>query len=240
MTALFDEIGVALPWQWQLAFFVRIAAACLCGAAVGFERSRRFKEAGIRTHCIVCCTAAVFMILSKYAFAGLGGQTVSGYGEADPGRIAAQVVCSIGFLGAGVIFKHGSSIKGLTTAAGIWATSAIGMAIGAGLYYVGFFTTGLVVLLQILMHRFTVGSDAYSTNTVTIVAKDNDACRDWLLQRFQEWGVQSTNSSAGRNSNGTVTYRVTLRVSTRFDFQELLAMLQGSGDILSVSFTGES
>ena len=114
------------------------------------------------------------------------------------------------------------------------------MAIGAGLYYVGFFTTGLVVLLQILMHRFTVGSDAYSTNTVTIVAKDNDACRDWLLQRFQEWGVQSTNSSAGRNSNGTVTYRVTLRVSTRFDFQELLAMLQGNGDILSVSFTGES
>ena len=239
MTALLNEMGAGFPWQWHLAFFVRIAAASLCGAAVGFERSRRFKEAGIRTHCIVCCTAAVFMILSKYAFAALNGQRVSGYGEADPGRIAAQVVCSIGFLGAGVIFKNGSSIKGLTTAAGIWATSAIGMAIGAGLYYVGFFTTSLVVLLQILMHRFTVGSDAYSTNTVTIVAKDTDACRDWLLERFREWGVQATSSSAGRNSNGTITYRITLRVSARFDVQTLLAMFRDSGDILSVSFSGE-
>ena len=113
------------------------------------------------------------------------------------------------------------------------------MAIGAGLYYVGFFTTGLVVLLQILMHRFTVGSDAYSTNTVTIVAKDTDACRDWLLERFREWGVQATSSSAGRNSNGTITYRITLRVSARFDVQTLLAMFRDSGDILSVSFSGE-
>ena len=100
---------------------------------IGFERSKRLKEAGVRTHCMVAFGAALMMIISKYGFADLTEGNIFLYGTrgADASRIAAQVVSGIGFLGAGVIFKTGISIKGLTTAAGLWTTSAIGMALGA-------------------------------------------------------------------------------------------------------------
>ena len=101
----------------NLEFFIRIVLAAILGALVGLERSKRQKEAGVRTHCIIACTSALFMILSKYAFVDLVG--VAGLRGADPARIAAQVVSGISFLGAGVIFKNGNSIRGLTTAAGM-------------------------------------------------------------------------------------------------------------------------
>ena len=119
----------------NLEFFVRLLLSAGLGALVGLERSKRQKEAGVRTHCIIACTSALFMILSKYAFVDLVG--VDGLRGADPARIAAQVVSGISFLGAGVIFKNGNSIRGLTTAAGMWGTAAVGMAIGAGMYWVG-------------------------------------------------------------------------------------------------------
>ena len=108
----------------NLEFLIRILMAALLGLMIGLERSRRQKDAGIRTHCIIAVTSATIMILSKYAFMDIA--SVDGLRSADPARIAAQVVSGISFLGAGVIFKdrNSSSIKGLTTAAGMWATSA--------------------------------------------------------------------------------------------------------------------
>ena len=105
----------------NLEFLIRLLLSAALGALVGLERSKRRKEAGIRTHCIIACTSALFMIVSKYTF--LDCVTVDGLRGADPARIAAQVVSGISFLGAGVIFKNGNSIRGLTTAAGMWGTS---------------------------------------------------------------------------------------------------------------------
>ena len=127
----------------NLEFFIRIVLAAALGALVGLERSKRQKEAGVRTHCIIACTSALFMILSKYAFMDL--VDISGIRGADPARIAAQVVSGISFLGAGVIFKNGNSIRGLTTAAGMWGTAAVGMAIGAGMYWVGLIEAAILV-----------------------------------------------------------------------------------------------
>ncbi|MBO4214561.1 MAG: MgtC/SapB family protein, partial [Lachnospiraceae bacterium] len=107
--------------------FLRIVIAGLCGAGIGFERSRRYKEAGIRTHIIVCMASSLVMILSRFAFVA---GNISLYGvpiQADGARLAAQVVSGISFLCAGVIFKNGNTIKGLTTAAGIFATAGIGL-----------------------------------------------------------------------------------------------------------------
>ena len=101
----------------NLEFLIRLLLSAALGALVGLERSKRRKEAGIRTHCIIACTSALFMIVSKYAF--LDCVTLDGLRGADPARIAAQVVSGISFLGAGVIFKNGNSIRGLTTAAGM-------------------------------------------------------------------------------------------------------------------------
>ena len=89
----------------------RLAVSCILGMLIGIERSKRFKEAGVRTHIVVCCGAALCMIVSKYGFADLGG-ILDGSRTSDPARLAAQVVSGIGFLGAGVIFKNGYDFNG--------------------------------------------------------------------------------------------------------------------------------
>lgn len=120
----------------QFYYILRIIAAGACGILIGLERKNRSKEAGVRTHCMVACASALMMIISKYGFADMqiGAEGVCG---ADGARIAAQVVSGIGFLGAGMIFVHKNTITGLTTAAGVWATAGVGLAIGAGMYVVG-------------------------------------------------------------------------------------------------------
>lgn len=140
-----------IPYILEAEFFLRIVLASVCGILIGFERSKRLKEAGVRTHCMVACGAALMMIVSKYGFADLvqeAGVYLYGTKGADASRIASQVVSGVGFLGAGVIFRTGVSIKGLTTAAGLWTTSAVGLALGAGMYIIGITGTLLIVLEQ--------------------------------------------------------------------------------------------
>lgn len=127
----------AINWE----FILRLLLACLCGALVGYERNRRHKDAGIRTHLLVSLGAALITIVSSH-----------GFGD-DPSRVAANIVTGIGFLGAGVIFMRGRAVTGLTTAAGIWTMAGVGMAIGTGMYALGVLATLLVVVLQNLMHR---------------------------------------------------------------------------------------
>lgn len=136
----------------QLWYILRMIVACTCGVMIGLERRNRSKEAGVRTHCVVACASALMMIISKYGFADtvIGENGVRG---ADGARIAAQVVSGIGFLGAGMIFVHRNMITGLTTAAGIWATSGVGLAIGAGMYVVGITATVIIIAAQILLHK---------------------------------------------------------------------------------------
>ncbi len=143
---MFDSLTI-IDWDggvWKL--ILRLFVAVLCGVAVGFERKTRSKEAGIRTHAIVCMAAALFMILSKYCSIDMPNA------DTDASRIASQVVTGIGFLGAGIIIYRRDVMHGLTTAAGIWATAAIGMAIGAGFYVVGIIATVFLVTLQIIFH----------------------------------------------------------------------------------------
>lgn len=136
----------------QLWYILRMIIACLCGILIGIERKNRAKEAGVRTHCVVACASALMMIISKYGFSdmAIGADGVRG---ADGARIAAQVVSGIGFLGAGMIFVHKNTITGLTTAAGIWATSGVGLAIGSGMYVVGVAAAGIIIAAQIVLHK---------------------------------------------------------------------------------------
>ena len=109
----------------------------------------------------------------------------------DPARIAAQVVSGISFLGAGVIFKNGNSIRGLTTAAGMWGTAAIGMAVGAGMYWLGLFESAVLVAIQVILHRFPVGADALTTQEILVEMEDTED----MQRRFDELqrkGVAST------------------------------------------------
>lgn len=118
----------------DLRMVIRISVAFLLGAVIGYERESIHRPAGLRTHMLVAAGSAAFSVASLEAFQ-LEGTT------RDPGRIAAQIVTGVGFLGAGTIFRTRSTVSGLTTAASIWLVAAVGMLAGAGLYLVAVFTT---------------------------------------------------------------------------------------------------
>jgi putative Mg2+ transporter-C (MgtC) family protein len=128
----------------QLEISIRLIVACVLGAAVGLEREMHAHPAGMRTHLLVSLGSAAFTVLSIFFFASPAAP--NGSLPTDPSRIAAQIVSGIGFLGAGAILKFGSSVRGLTTAASLWATAAVGMAAGAGAWVVAIVATLLIVL----------------------------------------------------------------------------------------------
>ena len=135
-----------------LDFALRLFVAGAMGVLIGLEREYRAKEAGYRTHFLVALGSALMMIVSQYGFAEVLKTDLI---RVDPSRIAAQVVSGIGFIGAGTIILQKQIVRGLTTAAGIWATSGIGLAVGAGMYAIGIAATLLVLLgLETLSYFF--------------------------------------------------------------------------------------
>ena len=122
---------------------VRLLAAAIAGSVIGYERERLQWAAGLRTHMLVCVGSCLVIIVSAYGFSDVLGSHV----VLDPSRIAAQVVSGIGFLGAGTILLRGEVVKGLTTAASLWAVATIGLAVGAGLYVAGLATTVIVLVI---------------------------------------------------------------------------------------------
>ena len=146
----------------QLDISFRLLIASVLGAAIGLEREIHAHPAGMRTHLLVSLGSAAFTVLSIFFFEAPPGP--SGALPTDPSRIAAQIVSGIGFLGAGAILKYGSSVRGLTTAASLWATAGVGMAAGAGAYVVAGLTTVLIVFslgpLNWVLNRFQVRRDA--------------------------------------------------------------------------------
>lgn len=127
----------------------KLTLACILGGLIGLERESLNRPAGLRTYTLVCVGSALAMIVSLDMYFQYY-QTVN----ADPGRIAAQVISGIGFLGAGTIMREGASVRGLTTAAGLWAVACIGLAVGAGLYIPAVATTLIILFVLIYFIRF--------------------------------------------------------------------------------------
>ena len=127
---------------------IRLVLSLVLGGIIGLERETTNKPAGFRTHILVCMGSAVIMLTSIFIFSQFQGKT-----NVDPTRIPAQVVSGIGFLGAGTIIREGASVKGLTTAASLWAVSAIGLAIGAGFYYGATLATFMVLLTLVTFNK---------------------------------------------------------------------------------------
>lgn len=141
-----------MNWDYVLTIFI----AAMLGGAIGLEREYRSKEAGFRTHFLVGLGSALFMVLSMHGFDGFQGQP-GVIIQRDPARMAAQVVSGIGFIGAGTIIFQKNVVKGLTTAAGLWVTSAIGMTAGVGMYGLAAMATLMVLVcleaMNFIHHR---------------------------------------------------------------------------------------
>lgn len=174
---------------------IRLIVAGMCGFLIGFERKNRAKEAGIRTHFIVASASALMMLVSKYASFDMGG-------TGDPMRIAAQIVSGIGFLGAGMIFVHNRGISGLTTAAGIWATSGIGMAVGAGMYIEGIAITFIILAIQTIFRKFK-WMRGHNTKLITITTDYSDDMQEQIERILHENNIIVENTSLRKCENGT-------------------------------------
>ncbi len=132
---------------------LKLVGAFLAGIVIGIEREKHGRPAGLRTHILVCTGACLMMIVSEGMFVKYHQLTSDSIMRVDPGRIAAQIITGIGFLGAGVIIKEGSNIRGLTTAACLWYAAGVGMAFGAGLFSAAITATILAMTVLLLMKR---------------------------------------------------------------------------------------
>ena len=138
--------------EWEVC--LRLVLSCIMGGIIGYERQMRHKSAGLRTNMLVALGACLIMILSQALYDNVEGKT-----NADPARLAAQVVSGIGFLGAGAIMKEGLTVTGLTTAATLWVVAGVGLAVGAGFYLGAGVTTGVVFLILWNLSRLDMWVD---------------------------------------------------------------------------------
>ena len=200
-------------------FIVRMLIAAVCGFVIGLERKSRSKEAGIRTHAIVCLAACLFMILSKYLaqplFSDMPNSTFTG----DATRIASQVVTGIGFLGAGIIMYRRDVMHGLTTAAGVWATAAIGMALGAGFIVTGVSATAIIVILQLIFH---LPVKAFTTRHISVIRMlvwlENEEILDKITDTL---GSKKITSYKVKQSDGKMVASVEVSTTDEFSVAKL-------------------
>ena len=216
------------PELWvQVEYLVRIFVAACLGLLIGSERKNRNKSAGIRTHVIVALGAALIMVVSKYWFMDVE--------KADAARVAAQVVSGIGFLGAGVIFVRNNLVNGLTTAAGIWATAGVGLALGAGMYVVGISSALLVLLIQFVMHRVAYFADVASGGLIRMTLVK----REGIVQSMEDYLQREKLSVISVKINKTKKDEVKLEFDVVFPpgykKTKLLARLVEMDDVLAVS-----
>ena len=173
-----------------MEFIIRLVIAGAMGALIGLDREYRAKEAGYRTHFLVSLGSALIMIVSQYGFADVLGKEGVGL---DPSRIAAQVVSGIGFIGAGTIILNKQIVRGLTTAAGIWATAGIGLAIGSGMYVLGISATILTLIgLEVLslvfknvgIRNIAVEFSTHNRETLNAISK-KFSTKDYYIVSYQ-------------------------------------------------------
>ncbi|MBQ7226261.1 MAG: MgtC/SapB family protein [Clostridia bacterium] len=192
----------------ELSMLLCILLAAFLGFLIGLERKMRLKEAGIRTHTIVCLGAALLMVVSKYGFGP----------EADTARVAAQIVTGIGFLGAGIIVYRQHEVRGLTTAAGIWATAGIGMACGASMYIVAIGSAAILVGFQFLFRLKIPPFKSKKTFSIRIKFKQENEANKRIKEIF---GVDRFNHLIIERCEGCIIYSAMLSTEKELSSTQL-------------------
>ena len=205
----------------ELRVLLDILLSVVLGFCIGFERKMRFKEAGIRTHTIVCFGAALMMVISKNAFGT----------SADTARVAAQIVSGVGFLGAGMIVFKRHEVHGLTTAAGVWATAGVGMACGAQQYILAIGATVILIAAQCLFHlnfRVFRSKRFYSIN-IKFIQMDNENKK---IKEF--FGTDRFNQLVIKREDDKIVYSATLNTDREFSSTKLNEIMAKNSFILSI------
>ncbi len=212
--------------QLHLELLVRILVGTLLGGAIGYERDLHGRPAGLRTHAIVALASATFMVVStRFVY-------YQHYGKddlvaIDPSRIASSVVSGIGFLGAGAILRDGITIKGLTTAAGLWLVAAIGMAAGGGMYVESLFATVLGLATLTLLRRFEDRGLRFARRRLSLTLDLSRVSMKAIVDRLAKLGATIQREEYERAAEGTearATFEV--RLPTTLDEQAIVDALE--------------
>ena len=205
----------------QLFLLINILLAAFLGFLIGLERKMRSKEAGIRTHTIVCIGASLMMIVSLYAF-GEG---------ADTARVAAQIVTGIGFLGAGIIVYNKHEVKGLTTAAGIWSSAGVGMACGASMYILAVGATAIMLGAQLLFRLKVPPFRSKKSFSVNIKFKQENEANMHIKEIF---GVDRFNHLIIERRDNCIMYSATLNTEKELSSTQLNNIICNNDFIYSI------
>ena len=207
----------------SVSIIARLCLAVLCGGIIGMERGKKGRPAGFRTHILVCLGSALAMMTNEYL--------IQCYGGGDPARLGAQVISGIGFLGAGTIIVTGrQQVKGLTTAAGLWASACMGLAIGVGFYEAAIIACFFIWLVSSALHRL----DNYILSRSKVMdlyvefkeTADISAFMDKIrVHGIRVVAIEITKPNAG--SDAAVATVMTLRLDQKRDHADLLVLISG-------------
>ena len=212
----------------------RLVLSCVMGCIIGYERQARHKSAGLRTNILVCLGSCLVMLLSQSLYQDVEGKT-----NADPARLAAQVVSGIGFLGAGAIMKEGVTVTGLTTAACLWVVAGVGLAVGAGFYVGAGITTALVFLICGYLTRFDfwMGHETFLTLSIVMVERPGQISRISNLLDMMHLKVRGIRMKANTERNPKdpeVNLELDLEGAQRIDRGAVVDAVKNLRGIISV------
>ena len=227
MLTLFDGLRDVTIWSVAL----RMTLAVVCGGVIGIEREYKRRPAGFRTHILICLGAAMTTLTSQYLYLVLGQYT-------DMARLGAQVVAGIGFIGAGtIIVTRRQRVKGLTTAAGLWAAAIIGLTLGGGFYEGGLFATLLILIAELFFSRVEYRMLKNAPEVNLYVEYGDNRTMDVLLQEFREHGLKILNmgiihSHSNEEHNACAIF--TLRLHKGLDVDHLRQEVLATAGVVSV------
>ena len=214
----------------QFEFLERLLLAGACGAFIGYERKNRLKEAGIRTHLIVALASALMMIVSKYGFNDL---VLLDNVKYDPSRVAANIVSGVGFLGAGMIFIKNQTVSGLTTAAGVWATCGVGMAVGAGMYFIAIAATILIILVQIVLHKNFSWLKIPVAEQINVQILNSSDAISSLQNLLEQKDIQILTIKADKLDDGYLDVEMFAKFPQKYDTADLMSLFKSNPNIKS-------
>ena len=231
---LVDSLGMAIRGLTDPMFLlgeaelmIRVGLACVLGWLIGNERKNRNKSAGTRTHAIVALGAALAMVVSKYGF-----QDIPDY---DAARVAAQVVSGVGFLGAGIIFVRNNLVNGLTTAAGLWATASVGLAMGSGLYVIGIASALVLILMQEITHKIAYFAKVASGVMIHMtLVQETDAVKN-MRNFLESFKIDVVSVKINKNKKEEIKLEFEVVYPPGFDKAGLFSKLAEKSGVIMIS-----
>jgi putative Mg2+ transporter-C (MgtC) family protein len=211
----------------------RLLLAMLAGGAIGMERALHGREAGFRTHALVCVSSSLLMVLVVYQWMLVPEEFLDTV-RVDPSRMAQGIMTGIGFLGAGVIIKEGLTVRGLTTAASIWMTAAVGIIIGMGLYFPAFLATVMTVIILSFFRwvEKKLPAQIYAKFTVQFIRAKHHVDEDALRALIALHNIRAFESSYRLENEGkNFEYEMTIRSTQQESFRKLAQSLMEMDDV---------